>query len=92
MSINGLTVNISANSSSLVNAAQNAARLASELQNVINKKAAAGMALGTAHAFGTVRMPKAISTINGAISHAFAGGTQDWTVGQDEEALVNELG
>lgn len=38
-------------------------------------------ALGTAHSLGTT-----------PLSHAHANGTQDWTVGQDESALVNEIG
>ena len=38
-------------------------------------------ALGTAHASGTT-----------SLSRAYASGSQDWTVGRDESALVNEIG
>ena len=53
-----------------------------------------GEALGTAHVSGTAK----IGGINArfkrasAIARAFVGGTQDWTVGRNEKALVNELG
>ena len=58
----------------------------SRTQTLINKLNEAatkqgGLALGTAHATGTT-----------ALSHAYASGKRDWTVGKNESALVNEIG
>lgn len=69
----------------------NATSIISQIRDSINqlrdktvtlttKKVTTG-ALGTAHSLGTT-----------ALSRAHANGTQDWTVGQDESALVNEIG
>ena len=108
MTISGISVNINANSSSLVTAAGRAANLSQKLSEVIAKKNQAGMAVGTAHASGTVGIGHKIS---GIISRSFDDGTvdedefeevefdafangksQDWTVGKNEKALVNEIG
>ena len=69
----------------------NATSIISQIRDSINqlrdktvtlttKKVTTG-ALGTAHSLGTT-----------TLSRAHANGTQDWTVGQDESALVNEIG
>lgn len=108
MTISGISVNINANSSSLVTAAGRASNLSQKLSEVIAKKNQAGMAAGTAYANGTVGIGH---KINGIISHALDDGTvdedefeevefdafangksQDWTAGKNEKALVNELG
>lgn len=76
--LNQLVVAPQFNESAIVRAITRTDTLIQKLQRAQQLKQSS--AIGTAHARGT------------ALSHSYAGGTQDWTVGEDENALVNEIG
>ena len=71
--------------SSIGNAISRVQTLINKLNEAASKKN--GLALGTAHTLGTAH-----SLGTTSLSRAYAGGSQDWTVGRDESALVNEIG
>ena len=75
--LNQLVVAPQFNESAIVRAITRTDTLIAKLQRAQSIKPSAA---GTAHASGTT------------LSHSYAGGTQDWTVGEDESALVNEIG
>ena len=76
--LNQLVVAPQFNESAIVRAITRTDTLIQKLQRAQQLKQSS--AIGTAHASGTT------------LSHSYAGGTQDWTVGEDESALVNEIG
>ena len=82
---------ISVESGSINTAISRAQSLIAKLNEAAAKKVS--VAAGTAYASGTIgKINSTIHKTSTPISHAYASGTQDWTVGEDEEALVNELG
>lgn len=90
--LSGIRPSISVESGSINTAISRAQSLIAKLNEAAAKKVSVG-ALGSAYASGTIgKINSTIHKTSTPISHAYAGGTQDWTVGKDEEALVNELG
>lgn len=90
--LSGMRPSISVESGSINTAISRAQSLIAKLNEAAAKKVSVG-ALGSAYASGTIgKINSTIHKTSTPISHAYAGGTQDWTVGKDEEALVNELG
>lgn len=88
-SLSNISATPGINTSNIEHAINRTITLIQRLNEAAQKK---NLALGTAHTLGTAHATGTTRVAGAKLSHAYVSGSQDWTVGQDEDALVNEIG